>query len=59
LSEPEIVIVFPLEGQPTVRLVAMRESEQQRLLDWINYARPEYGDLVARALELARRECAA
>jgi hypothetical protein len=59
LSEPEIVIVFPLEGQPTVRIVAMHESEQQRLLDWINDGRPEYAEIVARALELARRERAA
>jgi hypothetical protein len=59
MSAPGIVIVFPLEGVPVVSVDVMHESEQQRLLDWINDGRPEYAELVFRALALAKAERAA
>ena len=55
---PQIAIVLPVEGAPLVRLEAMNEGEEQRMVDWID-AKPEYGDLVRRALELAEEARAA
>lgn len=59
MSAPSIEITIPLEGAVVVRLVATREEEQVRLLDWINDGRPEYAAIVKRALELAREKRAA
>jgi hypothetical protein len=56
---PAIIVEFPLEGPVVVRMAAMTEEEQVRLLDWINDGRPEYAELVLRALELERETRAA
>jgi hypothetical protein len=58
-NAPAVVIRLTLESAPIVYVDTLNESEELRLTDWITEARPEYGALVARALELAAGERAA
>lgn len=58
-APPSFLIEVPLEGDLVVRLIAEHEEEHDRLLDWINDGRPEYADLVLRALALERAAKAA
>ncbi len=36
MSEPCVLIVWPLEGSPRIVLAAMNDGEEARLLDWIH-----------------------
>jgi hypothetical protein len=56
---PAIVIRLELEAAPRVYCEALAEAEQTRLGDWLAEARPEYGALVDRAMELEAEERAA
>jgi hypothetical protein len=59
VNPPAVLIVLPIEGAPRVIADCMTEGEEQRLTLWLTEARPEYGDLAARALELAEEAKAA
>jgi hypothetical protein len=56
---PAIVIRLELEAVPVVYVQTLNEAEERRLTDWVTDAHPEYGELVARALELAEAKRAA
>lgn len=58
MSAPSIVIRLSLEDKPRLSLDCVSESEEARLVDWLS-AKPDYNDLVRRALELATEESAA
>jgi hypothetical protein len=50
---PSLVIRLPLEGPPAVCLDALNDGEGARVSDWVTAAHPGYGELGARAQELA------
>jgi hypothetical protein len=54
---PALTIRLPLEGSPQVRLDCLNDVEQARLLDWLR-SRPDYAELVDRALDLQQRDAA-
>jgi hypothetical protein len=58
LSAPSVLILFQLETAIRVAWDCLNEGEEQRLRDWIE-SHPEYGPIVARALELAAEKQAA
>lgn len=53
---PAVIIRLEYEQRPVVYCDALHEADEHRLGFWLTEARPEYGALVARALELAERE---
>jgi hypothetical protein len=55
---PRVVIEFPIEAPPSVRLVCSTLGEEERLVDWIT-GKAELLELVRRALELAEEARAA
>ncbi len=59
MNPPALVIRIEVEAAPKVYVHTLNESEEHRLTDWLTEARPDYGELVARALELADEERAA
>jgi hypothetical protein len=58
-SAPSVSIRLEVEAAPRVFVDALNEAEEQRLTDWLTEARPDYGELVARAFELAAKARAA
>ena len=58
MNAPAIVIRLSLEARPSVYIDAIHESDESRLAEWLE-SHPQYADLVARALELERKELAA
>ncbi len=56
---PAIVIRLELEATPVVYVQTINEAEEKRLTDWVTEAHPEYGELVALALELVDERRAA
>jgi hypothetical protein len=59
VNAPAVIIRLEYEGPPVVYCDALHDGDEQRLAFWLVDTRPEYGELVARALELAERERAA
>jgi hypothetical protein len=59
VTPPAIVIRLELEAAPHVYVHDLDEAEEARLGDWIREARPQYGDLISRALALAEKAKAA
>lgn len=55
---PAVLIELGLESAPRVLIHSMNDSEQARVVDWIQ-AHGELAELVARALELAEEARAA
>lgn len=53
MNAPALYIRLELEARPVVYLDTIDPSEESRLTDWLTEAKPEYGALAARALELA------
>lgn len=58
MNAPAIVIRLSLEARPYVYIDAIHESDERRLTEWLE-SKPQYAELVARALELEREERAA
>jgi hypothetical protein len=58
VNAPAILIVLGLEERPSVRIDCLDESEQARMLDWVE-SHPVYLELISRAFELAESERAA
>ncbi len=50
---PAVVIRLELEAAPVVYLEMMNDGDEKRLDVWLTEARPEYADLVRKAMELA------
>jgi hypothetical protein len=59
LNPPALVIRLELEAAPKIYVHTLNEGEEKRLTHWLTEARPQYGELVARAFELAEQERAA
>ena len=55
MRPPAITIRLEVEGTPRVVFDAMNESEAARVLEWLD-SKPDYDELVGRALELELRE---
>jgi hypothetical protein len=53
---PAVVIRLEYERPPVVYCDALNDADELRLGFWLAEARPEYGELVSRALDLAARE---
>lgn len=53
-TTPALIIRLELEGAPIVYVDTADRHEEARLTQWLVETRPEYGDLAARALDLAR-----
>ena len=58
VSAPAILILVQLETAIRVAWDCLNEGDELRLRDWID-AHPDYGPIIARALELAEQERAA
>ena len=58
MSAPSITIRLSIEDRLRLSLDCISESEERRLVDWLS-AKPEYLDLITRAIELADEERAA
>jgi hypothetical protein len=58
MSGPAVLIVLGIEERPSVRIDALNEGEQARMLDWIE-SHPDFLELIGRAYELAESERAA
>jgi hypothetical protein len=58
VNAPAIVIRLSFEARPRVYVDAIHESDESRLAEWLE-SQPQYAELVARALELERKEPAA
>jgi hypothetical protein len=52
-SKPALVIRFALEQAPVVWIESMRDTDTERLVDWLT-AHPRWAPVVRRALELAQ-----
>ena len=52
MSVPSIGIRLSLEERPRLAVDYLTKGEEDRLVDWLS-AKPEYLDLVTRAIELA------
>lgn len=50
---PALVIRFELEARPIVYVDTLDPGEEARLTDWLLEARPDLGELAARAMELS------
>lgn len=59
VNPPALVIRVELEAAPAVYVHTLNEQEEKRLTDWVTEAHPEYGELVAWALELSEAKRAA
>lgn len=57
-SLPSIQIELAIEAAPRIRIVAMNEGEERRLMDWL-CSHERLADLIQQALELADEEHAA
>jgi hypothetical protein len=55
---PAVLIEFGLESAPRVLIHSMNDSEQARVVDWIQ-AHDELAKMVMRALEIAEESRAA
>lgn len=58
MSAPSILIRLSLEEKPRLAVDCLTDGEEARLVDWLS-AKPEYLDLVTRAIELADERKAA
>lgn len=58
-NTPALIIFLPLEAAPRVVVDSLNDGEEKRLTDWLCEARPEYGELAARAMALAEEARAA
>ena len=58
MNAPAVVIRLSLEARPYVYVDAIHESDERRLAEWLE-SHPQYAELMARALELERKEQAA
>jgi hypothetical protein len=59
MNPPALVIRLALEADPVVYLDTLSDTEERRLIDWLTVARPSYGELAARVMELAQEAKAA
>lgn len=55
---PRVLIEFPIEAAPQVRIICVSGTEERRLLDWI-LSHDEFAEILGRALELSEQERAA
>jgi hypothetical protein len=53
VSVPAIVILLELEAPPKVCGAWMRDTDEERLADWLD-AHPRYRELIVQALQLER-----
>jgi hypothetical protein len=53
MSAPALIIRLEVEAAPRLVCDVISESEEERLIDWID-AHPELVDLVVRAFRLSR-----
>jgi len=51
-NAPALVIRLELEAAPVVYVDTLDTGEEARLTDWLTVARPDIGELAARAFEL-------
>jgi len=51
---PCLIVVIPLEGQPSVRALT-RDEENDRLVEWV-MSRPRLAALLSALIELLREE---
>jgi hypothetical protein len=58
VSAPAVLTLIQLETAIRVAWDCLNEGEEERLRDWIE-AHPDYGQIIARALDLAEHEQAA
>jgi hypothetical protein len=58
MNAPALIVRLELEAAPLVFIDALDGAEEARLRDWLD-SNQGYGDLVARALELAAEARAA
>jgi hypothetical protein len=49
---PAVVITFPFEGAPTVAAVWDTDSDDRRMVEWLD-AHPEYERLIFEAVDLS------
>ena len=55
---PAVLVRFPFEGAPFIRIDAESAEDEARIRAWVN-RKPEYLELIQRACQLAERERAA